>query len=305
MTCEQCAALVHRFETSESMLDEDQHEVAHRRAAPLAAALTAEPPQPATGQLWRAEWNGLVQLLLIVRATDTTAQAVPVIEAEAADDRSVRLDQAILGWVAAVLVADVATLPVRVLDLFLGNVDANIIDRVERVSAGEPGDGEPIVSPLDERWGYRVGIHEKLAALASATWIPRSAETGLVELLRTTWSRPSALAADLGTTFGQATAILAGERPLSEDQRKEVGRLLGREIGPAAPPDDVVWALDHPTLRPNWRARALRARTQDSAAFRWYTYTNSNFALAARTTGGLNDRERLLAKVKQVLDDGA
>ena len=304
-TCEQCAALVRAFATSDPTLDDRQHDVAHHRADPLTEALMAELPEPAAGQLWRAEWDGLVQLLLVLSATDTTTETVPVIEAEAADDTSVELDRALLGWSAAVLAAEVATLPIRVLDLCLGMVDATVVSRVHRVAAGEPGDGDPIVSSLDERWGHRVQIHENLAALAEATWVPQTAEVGLVDLLRTTWSRPKLLADDLGVTPGQATAILAGERPLNDDQRKAVGRRLGREIGPAAPPDDVVWAIDHPTLRPRWRAKARRAGTQDNPAFRWETYSNSNFALAARTTGGLSHRDRLLAMMKQVLDDGA
>jgi len=304
-TCAQCAALVQAFATSDPMLDEQQPEVVYHRATPLTEALVAGSPQPAAGQLWRAEWDGLVQLLLVLAATDTTTETVPVIEAEAADDTCVEIDRALLGWRAALLAAEAATLPIRVLDLFLGMVDDEVVARVHRVADGEVGDGDPIVSPLDERWGHRVQIHENLAALAEATWVPHTAEPGLVDLLRSTWSRPKLLADDLGITPGQATAILAGERPLNDDQRREVGHRLGREIGPAAPPDDVVWAIDHPTLRPSWRAKARRAGRQDSPAFRWETYSNSNFALAARTTGGLSNRERLLAMVKQVLDDGA
>jgi hypothetical protein len=304
-TCEQCAAAVQAFAASVPIIGDAQTQVVHHRAAPLAQALHAELPTPAAGQLWRAEWDGVVQLLVVVAATDTTTDAMPVIEADGADDTSLELDPSLLGWRAAVIAAEVASVPIRVLDRFLGVVSRNVLDRARAVAAGDPGDGDPIVSPLDERWGHRAQLHENLVALTEATWVPETAEVGIVELLRAAWDRPSALAKDLGTTPGHATELLTGKRPLNDDERREVGRRLGRDLGPAAPPAEVLWALDHPTVRPSWRAKALRSGTQDTSAFRWATYANSNFALAARTTGGLSERERWLATVKQVLDDGA
>jgi|GEM_PF-1313713 len=304
--CPHCAAVVQAFVESEPiMTTSSPRSVEYHRAHSLAEALAQEPPEPATGQLWRAEWDSRVLLVLILAAEDATIRAVPIIEAEAVDDTSVGLDRGLLGWNAAVLAGEQATLPIRVLDRFLGTANHEVMRRVIRVAAGDVGDGAPIVSPLDERWGHRVQIHENLIALSDASWVPRTAEVNLVQLLRSEWNRPSELAHDLGITSGQATAILAGDRQLNEEQRRVVEHRIGRRIGPAAPPDGLVWAIDHPAIRPIWQAKARRLGTQDSAAFRWATYTDSNFALAARTTGGLSERERLLARVKQVLDDGA
>ena len=169
-TCAQCAATVQTFTTSDSTLDNEQEAVIYHRAPALTEALVAGAHPAAAGQLWHAEWDGLVQLLLVLTATDTTAQAAPIIEAEAADDTSVELDRALLGWSAAVLAAETATLPIRVLDLFLGMVDADVVDRVNRVAAGEAGDGDPIVSALDERW--------VIAFRSTRTWLPSQLRPG-------------------------------------------------------------------------------------------------------------------------------
>lgn len=303
-SCARCAALVETFTSTGALVGEELPNIEVERSDSLVQAITEPPPNPAPGQLWRAEWDGTVQLLLIVSATDATMEAVPLIDAEALDEASVSIGMT-LGWNSAVVAADLATLPIRVLDRYLGTLSTGVVDRVRSVARGEPGDGDPIVSKFDERWASRVQTSEQIAMLADATWVPQNAEPDIPSLLHALWSRPQLLANDLGVRPGQATQILVGNRLLNDDQRRVVEQRLGREIGPAAPAADVVWAFDHPSLRMSWRAKARRAGTHDSPTFRWDTYLNSSFALAARTTGGLSARERILAMVKQVLDDGA
>lgn len=271
---------------------------AYVRAPRLSAALAEPTPKPQADQLWRAEWDGVVQLvrLLQVDEQDDTVVAAPLVDAEAADDTSVTFGAELLGWTAAAVTSLSRDLPTRVLDRYLG-----------QTGIAEPSLNRGTVrSATDERSHVYAVVQDRLDSLSQATWVMTDAdETSLTEKLRQRWNMPGAMASDTGIGVACARELLEGVRPPSVDESASLSA-AGIEAGVPAPPDSLVWAVDHPQVRHLWAADAAANGTTDSPSYRWEAYTNQRFALAARSTGrAAGSREAWLGIVREALGDSS
>jgi hypothetical protein len=273
-------------------------------AAVHAADRAASMPDPSRGQLWRATWEGVTQLVLVLRVTAAgTATVVPVtVDPPASDEASVVADAdlTMLGHEATLWGGLAADMPFLVFDVLLGVVAPTIVAAAERVAVGEGRDelpeglrtGSRVESPFDPAAQVRAELSDALDLLGHAAWVASSAPAGksLPELLKGRKEVPELLreiAETLGLKPPEVMSIMKGARPVLPDQAPVFARIAGlteQEVLSAAPPlpDGLILELD----RPRWR-KALTARRasagSEGAARRSVAY--GALALAARQTG--------------------
>jgi DNA-binding transcriptional regulator YdaS (Cro superfamily) len=273
-------------------------------AAIQAADRAASMPDPSRGQLWRASWDDVTQLVIVLRVTAVgSATVVPVtVDPPASDEASVVADAALtlLGHEATLWGGFAADIPFLVFDVLLGVVAPTIVAAAERAAVGEGSDelpeglraGSHVESPFDPAAQVRAELSDALDLLRHAAWATPSAPAGkpLPELLKGRNDVPALLrkiAETLGLKPPEVMSIMKGARPVLPDQAPVFARITGlteQEVLSAAPPlpDDLILELD----RPKWR-KALTARRasagSEGAARRSVAY--GALALAARQTG--------------------
>ena len=261
-------------------------------------------PDPARGHLWRASWDDVTQLVVVLRVTQPEAAMVTPVttDSPAADDTSVILDAGltVLGQPATIWGGLAKDVPFRVFDLLIGEVAAGVVDAVERLAAGSRTDvlpagvsvGVSITSLFDPAAEVRAELSDNLTRLSSATWIPQvsGSARSLRELLRGRTDMPAlmkALVEALGLPLPAVIEIMMGRCPVSSDQAAAVAEVTGltaqQVLDAGSPvPAELVSELD----RPRWRM-ALRARRrpgEPEAATR-LAAAYGVLALAARQTG--------------------
>jgi hypothetical protein len=267
---------------------------ARRVTTHRSAFVPLESREPQAGDLWRASWGDHVQLVLVV-AFDVEADSVQVAavaEDAAADARSSAIPEDVLGWKSVALFDVTANLPVRTLELLLG----------ERLPTSPGQVDEPLEDPTDPRQLEHAYVQEQLAWLEDAHWVPDTATGDLTEQLASRWDRPSDLARELAIGNTEARELRRGKRtPTPIEQARLVD--LGVDVtGVAPPPAPAIWAADRPRFRSRWMALAGQA-DEAEADYRWHAYTTEQFALAARKTGADTQRREVwLGRMQELLD---
>lgn len=265
-------------------------EVAERRAV----YAPTSPRDPAAGDVWRATWNDIAQLVLVIAVNedDDMVKVAAVGELDAADDQSVPIDEQVLGWPAVALLGVHARIPTRTLYMLHG----------QSVPLEPQEVAEPVVSVTDLRSLEHATFHENLAHLTEATWVPAHATGSLAEQLRAMWSRPSQLAQALDIGNTEARELIQGKRAPTPTEAAALAGLGVDASGVAPPPANAIWAVDRPQFRQHWRDLADKSGVSE-ADYRWTAYTDGQFALAARHTGAdTNSRETWLGRISEVLD---
>lgn len=269
------------------------------RSAESAAIL----PDPVRGQLWRAQWDGAAQLVLVLQVTGTgTAVVVPVTaDPPASDENSVMLDagQTVLGYPVTVWGGLATEIPFFVFDLPLGAVTPAITEAAEHAAGGGQGalaDGVTACAsaepPFDPAAGVRADLADALEGFRSASWAPSAVPGGrpLRELLQGRAGMPALireLAQVLGLNAPEVIGILQGTRAVPPEHVPVIARITGLaerdvQLAIAPLPDDLVRELS----RPQWR-KALGnwvPRGGSEAAAR-LAVAHGTLALAARQTG--------------------
>ncbi len=268
------------------------------------AGNTAVVDDPARGQLWRASWDDVAQLVLVLRIIGTgTAVVAPVTTDPPACDESsvvVSADLTMLGHTATLWGGLAMEVPFLVFDLLLGDLAPTVVDAVEHVAADGGAEmlpegvsaGTPVVSPFDPAAEVRAELSDALERLRGAAWAPRALGSGksLRELLRGRSDVPvlmEELTKALGLGLPDMLSILMGKRPVTPEQAPLVARVTGlteeEVLSAVSPlPSGLVSELD----RPRWR-KALRAqrRSGESETAARLTVAYGTLALAARQTG--------------------
>ncbi len=264
---------------------------ARLRAALTAAALppavrrawTDRPPTPAPGQIWRARWGTVTQLLLVLDAPSRSVRAAPVtLDVEAADDSAAVLTPAHteLGAPLAVWLADTTSLPLRVLDRYLGSA---LLDLRDLPAAGR---GRPVLTPADERAVQRARLQDALDVFVAARWAPEGSGN-LKELLGT--SDVKELAQVLQVPHRTVIALRRGKAALTPDQAERLAPVVHLPVeallaaNPSLP-EDLVADLDHPAYRAKVVTLAQRRGIDETQA--WLTAGFAVAAVAHRQTEG-------------------
>jgi hypothetical protein len=246
-------------------------------------AWTGRPPTPAPGQIWRARWGTTTQLLLILDAPSRSVRAVPVtLELEAADDSAALLgpDSSELGGPLVVWLGDATSLPLRVLDRYLGSVTIGL---PELTAAGR---GRPVLTAADERAVQRARLQDTLDAFVAARWAPEGTG-GLKELLGASDVRGIAQA--LQVPDRTVIALRRGKAALTPDQAERLAPVVHLPVEAllaANPPlpEELVADLDHPAYRAKVVALAERRGIDETQA--WLTAGFAVAAVAHRRTEG-------------------
>ncbi|MCX4758594.1 hypothetical protein [Kitasatospora purpeofusca] len=278
------------------------HTRAYQRLVAAAAQLkvpdavrrvTAAPPRdPQPGQIWRAAWEDVIQLLLVTAVGDNDAvQAVP-----ASFERFADADTLLLPASASTLEEPLAlwwgletTLPWCVLDRQVSELTSHPPALTAHTLADVVADSQRGSAAAMSASGneYREVLADRVAVLHSGQWAPQGSG-GLPQLFRDKAVTAADLAAELKLPPPQALAVWRGQQPLTTDQAAALAERLGQSAGqliaanPALPPD-VVHELNRPVRRAQVKALAARYDEAEQAARLRAAY--GIFALAARQEG--------------------
>lgn len=247
-----------------------------------AAAL--DQPEPAPGQLWRAEWGNSACLVLIFgEPSDRTVPVLVATSDHIGDDRAVAaiadndMEPAVWAGIAASVMT--FTLEHRIADL-----TGESLKKVAAVAAGEQaGDWAPITSDLDDRVLVRAEVTERLQILSSAEWLPTPSNSPtLAELASDAGISVGQVAEHLGITPGAARRLLLGQQSPRTDQAGALEELIGSVPDTPVQFDaGLVASLDQPEFRPALRLVATQSHQGDEIAAR-REFAGQMMALAAR-----------------------
>ena len=264
---------------------------ARLRAALTAAALPAgvrrawtdQPPTPAPGQIWRARWGTTTLLVLILDAPRRSVRAVPVtLAVDAADDSAAILSpgSSDLATALAVWLDDATSLPLRVLDRYLGSltIDLRELDAADR--------GLPVLTVADDRAVQRARLQDTLDTFVAARWAPEGSGN-LKDLLPA--SDVKGLAQVLQVPDRTVIALRRGKAALTPEQAERLAPVIHLPVEAllaANPPlpEELVADLDHPAYRAKVIALAERRNIDETQA--WLTAGFAVAAVAHRQTEG-------------------
>jgi hypothetical protein len=257
----------------------------------------------AIGQVWRARWEQLTVLVLVLRVADRRVEIVPVtIDPPVEDGRCVVVDgpSTTFGVDATAWAGLRTTVPIRVLDRLIDAWRAVVVDAVVAAGLGRPWSantavrpGRRIASDLDTDALFRAELADQVHDLADVSLLPASEQT---EQQSSTLGALLGNRLDLGSlckTLNMKQAmvmrVLHGKLPLQPAQVDLVAAATGLstdEIRMAVRPlpHGLAAAAEHPRWRPTWTQRANRLRVTEAEAQLAGSY--GVFALAARQTGG-------------------
>lgn len=252
----------------------------------------ADPGDPLPGQLWRARWDEVVELVLLLEVGDEGVFAAPFsLDDRCADKETVILQsgQTSLTTTVAVWMGLARRLPMCVLDRRLGVVRVDVADRdwVDRAIDVGAVLGRLAVGPLDPVNQARARVMDALASLADATWAP-SGTGELGRMLASASLDPQHLIELLDVGPQIALALRRGQLAATPDQAAKLAPVLQLpeqvvlEANPA-PSRGLVLKMSRPVRRAQVNGLAARRGIAERAA--WLTATYSVSAMAARQTG--------------------
>lgn len=246
------------------------------------------------GQLWRAAWDDVTLLVLIVSAGPEAVSAVPAtVEPAAEDEDSLIVDASRTALDEPVTIWGGLTRQLRleVLDRPVDTIGADVAAWVSErsgVPRGCRAGAEP-ASPFEADAEVRAMAADDMAYLASArSWaagLDYAAAAGpaaaapsrsqLVELQRR-----------LGRALPDVLALVDGTRPpTAAGEITALREVLGHVPHVRAPAHGLVAELSHPRWRPAARAFARRGDRSESEARLAMAYEISGGSMAARQTG--------------------
>lgn len=254
------------------------------------------------GQVWRARWDEVSILVLVLAVEDRDVLAAPVtIDPPVEDDRCVVLkgSSTTFGVEARVWAGLTSLIPIRVLDRPVDEWSEDVVRWATHTEQGQPSaiplgarQGGAIQSELDPAATFRAELADELELLSQAPGLPvatrSAAHRDLASLLGGKLDLAS-LCSLLDLPQAEVMKLLRGKIPLTPDQIAVVAQATGlspEEIAGTVRqlPLGLVVEMEHPRWRPTWGRRAQRLHISEDHARLTDGY--EVFALAARETGG-------------------
>lgn len=254
------------------------------------------------GQVWRARWDEVSVLVLVLDVDAREVNTVPVtIDPPGEDETSVVVDgsRTVFGVETTVWAGLVSCVPLRVLERVVDAWDDDIVGciaaRVQGLQAPAAAgvrEGRSIRSVLEPDAEVRAVLADDLDYLRHAPGLPIE-ESGrpsgnLASLLGDRLDL-KALCSALEMPQPEVMKLLRGKVPLPPDRIDAIASATGlpaeqiaRTVRPL--PADLVSAVEHPRWRSVWVRRARRLEVSEVQARLSGSY--GAFALAARQTGG-------------------
>ncbi|WP_131812306.1 hypothetical protein [Mycolicibacterium fortuitum] len=259
----------------------------------------------APGQIWRASWDDVSVLALVVEFDQTDIDVIPLtIDPEGEDSDCLVLDAGLsaFGCDATLWVGLRTTLPMRVFDEIIDELGEEILqslldpETIDKLSLDGVRHGHAHNNPFNTATQFRAEIEDDLAALRSSPALPVASDPSpldrptlaallgkeldlsvLVEALR-----------PLGLTQADVMRLLKGRRPVTPAIALAVADATGVDVTQVKQsvqplPPRFVREVAHPRWRPVWRERADSSGVDEADARLEMSY--EMFALAARQTG--------------------
>jgi transcriptional regulator with XRE-family HTH domain len=255
---------------------------------------TNVPADPEPGQIWRAAWEGTVELLALTRVGTDTVQALPLSLERFYDERTLllpgpasTLEQPFALWCGLE-----AVLPWYVLDRQIAQLTAPLPPDAVSPGAEAPSGarwGTAAPSPAAPTAEFRAALSDTMDRLRTAThWTPPG-NGDLPRLLLERHITAAQLAEHLGLAPPQALALWRGQVPATPAQAQRLSTLLDLsedEVIAANPalPDGAARELSRPVRR--WQIKRLAVQESRSEAEVRTRAAFEVFALATRQTGG-------------------
>lgn len=247
------------------------------------------------GQLWRAAWDHVTSLVLIVSVAAEAVTAVPVTIDPAAEDedtlivdsRRTALDEPITVWGGLM-----RQLRLEVLDRPIDSIGADVAAWATDKSSVPSGcrAGVKPASPFEVDVEVRAIVADDMDYLASAnSWAaglddaPAAAPAAVAPPSR---DQLVELKDRLGVALPDVLALVDGSRPATA--AREIAALrdvLGHVPHVRVPAQGLVAELSHPRWRPAARAFARKGGRSESDARLAMAYEISGASMAARQTG--------------------
>nr|WSW42935.1 hypothetical protein OG296_07285 [Streptomyces sp. NBC_01001] len=271
---------------------------AYDRLRALAAQLTvpdavrttvaATPGDPRPGQIWRAVWEDVVEIVAITAVDDSAVHALPV----SLETRFHDADTLLLTAEASTLEQPIALwrglgnrLPWCVLDRRVSQLSISLdADGSPAPAATGYSYGSPIPSPAAQAAEFRAALADTMDLLAAAQWAPQG-NGDLAVLLKQHAFGPADLIQHLNIQPPHALALLRSQTQLTPDEAGLLAPVLGLavdEVLAANPslPEPLVHELSRPTRRVQIRRLAQLNKTAELDARRQALF--ATLALAAR-----------------------
>ncbi|MFF3565735.1 hypothetical protein ACFYXS_37480 [Streptomyces sp. NPDC002574] len=254
------------------------------------------------GQVWRARWDDVSVLVLVLTVDTREVTAAPVtIDPSGEDENCVVVNGAhtAFGVDATVWAGLTCSVPLRVLERVVDAWGDEFVRWAEgrarkRQEPSPPGarEGRAIRSYLEPAAELRAELTDDLHHLGRAPAMPvqeSGAQAGDLAGLLGDRLNLARLCAALELPQPEVMRILRGKSPLSSHQIQVVASAVGlpaeQIAGTVRPlPIDLVCAMEHPRWRSSWVRRARRLQVSEAEARLSGSY--GAFGLAARQTGG-------------------
>ncbi|MFD3890534.1 hypothetical protein [Streptomyces microflavus] len=254
------------------------------------------------GQVWRARWDEVRVLVLILDVDAREVNAVPVtIDPPGEDEASVVVDGSCtaFGVEATVWAGLVSCVPMRVLERVVDAWDEDIVRCATVRAQGRPApaatgvrEGRLIRSALEPDAEARASLAGDLEYLRHAPGLPVQdigRPSGNLASLLGDRLDLKALCSALEMPQPEVMKLLRGKVPLPADRIDAIASATGLSVEQIARtvrplPADLVHAIEHPRWRSVWVRRARRLEVSEAQARLSGSY--GAFALAARQTGG-------------------
>jgi plasmid maintenance system antidote protein VapI len=254
--------------------------------------------EPAAGQVWRAEWEDVSRLVLLLAAEERQWRVVPVsVEPTGEDDDSLVVDAGrtvfpveVTAWAGLSALIPTGTLS-RVIDDWGPEITAWCTDTAVGTLHEPPADtrrGRPATDPYGGSVTVRASVADDLDILVAAPLVP--VQTSAVVDLKAATVRVglTAVIDALGLPQPTVMKIVQGKHPVTEQQAQVLAGLFGyavEDIMAAASglPLDLATELEQPRWRKTWRSLSRRLGVSEYAARLRAGY--GTFATAFRQTG--------------------
>jgi hypothetical protein len=241
-------------------------------------------PDVRPGQVWRAAWEDVVCLIVVVAAPEGRRVRAAVASGEPmGDDRTVPVSTD-SGLPVNVWSDVAASLPSFVLDQRVGDLSASVLAEVLAAVKQPPRRWPAITSIHDDRALFRASLLDALEALAELDWTASDspAADNLRDLANSRGLKASALARMLDTTPGDGNRLLSGKRALTPWEADVLAAHFGEPVGTSVIYDDDLLAeLDRPAMRSVLHRRAVDQFDGDEIQAR-RRIAEATWALAAR-----------------------
>ena len=289
-SCELCARLVAQAGTPLPFDEGAAAPIDEESAAALAVAFGDEPGPVEAGSLWRLEWDGAAEAVLVITVEADKVEIVPVVFDPLVGDEGTRLLEAGESPVraaGAVWTGLRRRVPLGAFAQYLGACGEDVM---ERLFAGGQSLGGPMRSSAEPAARVRARLILHLERLDGARWTPPQAAarpTTVSSRLEQLGMAPTELAKRLGMIPADVTAVLRGRRAFTDSEARAAAGLLGLDPTAIAQPPPVPAGLVIELQKPRWRSALARrgsrlGSTEHEVRAR---VAAAVMPMAARTTG--------------------